>query len=96
MFHWCDYVVWELYVKQYTFVYFLCPCIFVYGSSHWCVQVTLRKVKEPLLDPRDLYGIVGDNLKKTYDVREVIGRIVDGSEFDEYKVRLALLHSLKL
>lgn len=34
----------------------------------------------------DLYGIVGENLKKSYDVREVIARIVDGSEFDEFKV----------
>ncbi|KAK3861259.1 hypothetical protein Pcinc_032744 [Petrolisthes cinctipes] len=49
--------------------------------------VTVQEVKEPLLDPHDLYGIVGDNLKKTYDVREVIGRIVDGSEFDEFKAR---------
>lgn len=55
----------------------------------------MKKRRDPLLDPHDLYGIVGDNLKKAYDVREVIGRIVDGSEFDEFKVRLALLHSLK-
>lgn len=56
----------------------------------------MKMVKDPLFDSRDLYGIVGDNLKKTYDVREVIARIVDGSEFDEFKVMLALVHSLKL
>ncbi|XP_047484287.1 methylcrotonoyl-CoA carboxylase beta chain, mitochondrial-like [Penaeus chinensis] len=50
-------------------------------------QVSLRDVKEPIFDPHDLYGIVGDNLKKTYDVREVIARVVDGSEFDEFKAR---------
>ncbi|XP_066980917.1 methylcrotonoyl-CoA carboxylase beta chain, mitochondrial [Macrobrachium rosenbergii] len=48
-------------------------------------EVSLTEVKEPLFDSHDLYGIVGDNLKKTYDVREVISRIVDGSEFDEFK-----------
>ena len=32
-----------------------------------------------------LYGIVGTNLKKTFDVRDVIARVVDGSRFDEFK-----------
>jgi hypothetical protein len=32
-----------------------------------------------------LYGIVGTNLKKNFDVRQVIARIVDGSRFDEFK-----------
>ncbi|RXG70137.1 Methylcrotonoyl-CoA carboxylase beta chain, mitochondrial [Armadillidium vulgare] len=49
------------------------------------VPVTISDVKEPLYPAKDLYGIVGDNLKKSYDVREVIARIVDGSEFDEFK-----------
>ncbi len=39
----------------------------------------------PLYDPQELYGIVGVDLKKSYDVREVIARIVDNSEFDEFK-----------
>lgn len=51
------------------------------------VSLTRGEVKEPVHDPRDLYGIVGDNLKKTYDVREVIARTLDGSEFDEFKAR---------
>ena len=33
----------------------------------------------------ELYGIVGTNLKRPYDVREVIARIVDGSGFHEFK-----------
>lgn len=49
------------------------------------VQMVTTKVEEPALDQDDLYGIVGDNLKKPYDVREVIARIVDGSKFDEFK-----------
>ncbi|KAL6725755.1 hypothetical protein Aduo_007786 [Ancylostoma duodenale] len=43
--------------------------------------------EEPLYPAEELFGIVGANLKKTYDVREVIARIVDGSRFDEFKER---------
>ncbi|CAG7834716.1 unnamed protein product [Allacma fusca] len=42
---------------------------------------------EPLYPLDDIYGIVGTNLRKSFDVREVIARIVDGSEFDEFKER---------
>src|SRR6266545_4488531 len=38
-----------------------------------------------LYDPAELDGIIPDDLKKQYDVREVIARLVDGSEFDEFK-----------
>uniref|UniRef100_A0A131YXE9 Probable methylcrotonoyl-CoA carboxylase beta chain, mitochondrial n=1 Tax=Rhipicephalus appendiculatus TaxID=34631 RepID=A0A131YXE9_RHIAP len=48
-------------------------------------QMVTTEVEEPALDLDDIYGIVGDNLKKPYDVREVIARIVDGSKFDEFK-----------
>ncbi|MBM9463537.1 acyl-CoA carboxylase subunit beta [Aeromicrobium sp. YIM 150415] len=40
---------------------------------------------EPVLDPEDLLGIVPTDLKVPFDPREVIARIVDGSEFDEFK-----------
>ncbi|MEV6350933.1 carboxyl transferase domain-containing protein [Actinoplanes sp. NPDC051851] len=40
---------------------------------------------EPVLDPEELLGIVPDDLKEPFDPREVIGRIVDGSGFDEFK-----------
>jgi 3-methylcrotonyl-CoA carboxylase beta subunit len=39
----------------------------------------------PLLDPDELYGIIPDDIKQTFDMREVIGRIADGSRFHEYK-----------
>ncbi|MEJ1158083.1 carboxyl transferase domain-containing protein [Prosthecomicrobium sp. N25] len=45
----------------------------------------LRAPREPRLDPADLYGIVSADPKKPFDVRQIIGRIVDGSEFDEFK-----------
>ena len=48
-------------------------------------NVNIAPVEEPLFDARELYGIVGTNLKKTFDVRDVIARIVDGSKFDEFK-----------
>ncbi|KAF6210338.1 hypothetical protein GE061_013442 [Apolygus lucorum] len=41
----------------------------------------------PLFNPEDLYGIVGANVKKSYDIRQVIARIVDGSEFSEFKAK---------
>ena len=40
---------------------------------------------EPLHDPADLHGIVPADYAKGYDVREVIARIVDGSDFHEFK-----------
>ena len=42
-------------------------------------------IKPPLYDAEELYGIVSQDLKHPYDVREVIARVVDGSEFDEFK-----------
>ena len=41
--------------------------------------------KEPLYDPEELAGIVGTNLRKPIPVYEVIARLVDGSEFAEFK-----------
>lgn len=48
-------------------------------------KLAMQAPKPPKLDPSELYGIVGTDLKKPYDVREVIGRIVDSSDFDEFK-----------
>ena len=39
----------------------------------------------PLYDPTDLYGIVPRDSRKSYDVREIIARLVDGSRFHEFK-----------
>jgi 3-methylcrotonyl-CoA carboxylase beta subunit len=48
-------------------------------------ELALREPVDPLYDQNEIYGIVPVDLRKPYDVREVIGRIVDGSEFDEFK-----------
>ena len=47
--------------------------------------VNLRDPVPPLHDPAELYGIVPQDVRAPYDVREVISRIVDGSEFHEFK-----------
>ncbi len=48
-------------------------------------QVVLREPLEPHYDPSELHGIVPADLRAPYDAHEVIARIVDGSEFDEFK-----------
>jgi 3-methylcrotonyl-CoA carboxylase beta subunit len=47
--------------------------------------VETRKPVDPLYPADDLYGIIPTDSRKPFDVREVIARIVDGSEFDEFK-----------
>ena len=49
------------------------------------VDIALSEPREPKLDIADLEALVPTDLKKQYDIREVIGRLVDGSEFDEFK-----------
>ncbi len=44
-----------------------------------------REVRPPLYPPEDLYGIVPADHSRPYDTHELIARLVDGSEFDEYK-----------
>lgn len=46
-----------------------------------------RRGPEPLFSPQDMLQVVPADLKTPYDIREVIARIVDGSEFDEFKAR---------
>src|SRR5712691_3149909 len=43
--------------------------------------------EDPLLDPSELYGVIPQDVRKPYDVREVIARLVDGSRFQEFKER---------
>ncbi|NYT24583.1 methylcrotonoyl-CoA carboxylase [Alcaligenaceae bacterium] len=50
-------------------------------------QMALRPAQAPLYDPEELDGIIPSDTRKPYDVREVIARVVDGSEFDEFKAR---------
>ena len=45
--------------------------------------------EDPAYDAGEIYGIVNADVRKAYDVREVIARLVDGSRFDEFKQRYA-------
>ncbi len=47
----------------------------------------LRAARPPQLEPAGLYGVIPVNPRTQFDVREIIARIVDGSEFDEFKAR---------
>jgi len=49
------------------------------------VDIDLAEPVPPKLDPEGLYGVIPDDVRTPYDVHEVIARIVDGSEFHEFK-----------
>jgi 3-methylcrotonyl-CoA carboxylase beta subunit len=51
------------------------------------IQLSVRESRAPLYDPQELYGVIPADTKKPYDVREIIARIVDGSEMHEFKPR---------
>ncbi len=46
--------------------------------------------RPPKLDTAELHGVIPTDTRKPYDVREIIARIVDGSEFDEFKARYGM------
>jgi 3-methylcrotonyl-CoA carboxylase beta subunit len=48
-------------------------------------NIDLRAPRAPRFEAREIYGVVPKDTRKPYDVREVIARIVDDSEFDEFK-----------
>ncbi|MET0597337.1 MAG: carboxyl transferase domain-containing protein [Mesorhizobium sp.] len=48
-------------------------------------SLELRDPRPPLYPPEEIYGVVPADARQPYDVREVIARIVDGSELDEFK-----------
>jgi 3-methylcrotonyl-CoA carboxylase beta subunit len=49
------------------------------------MPLEIRPPADPLFDPEEIYGTVPTDVRKPYDVREVIARIVDASELDEFK-----------
>jgi 3-methylcrotonyl-CoA carboxylase beta subunit len=49
--------------------------------------VELRKPVAPRYDGKELYGVIPTDARKPFDVREIIARVVDGSEFHEFKAR---------
>lgn len=61
----------------------------IVGNLNWRkpLALDLATPEEPLYDPEELSGVIPADNRKTYDVREVIARLVDGSRFDEFKAR---------
>ncbi len=49
------------------------------------IDMDIAAPVDPLYPAEDIYGIVPKDARKPYDVREIIARVVDGSEFDEFK-----------
>jgi 3-methylcrotonyl-CoA carboxylase beta subunit len=50
-------------------------------------QYAIKTVASPKYTEEELYGVIPTDTRKPFDVREIIARIVDGSEFDEFKAR---------
>ena len=49
------------------------------------VRLDVREPREPLYPAEEIYGVIPADARKPYDVREIIARMVDGSELDEFK-----------
>ncbi|MEE8059993.1 MAG: carboxyl transferase domain-containing protein [Pseudomonadales bacterium] len=49
------------------------------------VSLALKEPQPPLYDSKEIYGIIPKNPRQTYDSRDIIARLVDGSEFSEFK-----------
>ena len=49
------------------------------------VELDVREPRPPAFDAEELYGLIPEDVRAPYDVREVIARVVDGSDFDEFK-----------
>jgi len=56
-------------------------------GNHDGAKLELREPRAPRFDPEELYSIVPEDVRAPYDVHEVIARIVDGSEFHEFKAQ---------
>src|SRR5215471_19096569 len=64
-------------------------CRTVVSTLHTAKQLPadMTAPEPPRYDADEIYGIVNADIRKPYDVREIIARIVDGSRFDEFKER---------
>mgnify|MGYP005988167235 FL=1 len=49
------------------------------------IEMAIKTVVEPAYAGEEIYGVVPKDSRQPFDVREIIARVVDGSEFDEFK-----------
>ncbi|MBE2259178.1 MAG: methylcrotonoyl-CoA carboxylase, partial [Rhodobacteraceae bacterium] len=61
----------------------------IVGNLNWRKRppLSLSEPRPPLYAAEELYGVIPTDTKKPFDIREIIARIVDGSDFDEFKAR---------
>ena len=60
------------------------------GRLEWnkrCQAMAQKNFREPIYDADEILGIVSSDYRKPYDVREIVARIVDGSDFSDFKPR---------
>ncbi len=60
------------------------------GWNRRCPSMPEKSFREPIYDPDEILGIVPTDYRKPYDVREVIARVVDGSDFADFKPRYGI------
>jgi acetyl-CoA carboxylase carboxyltransferase component len=62
-------------------------CREVVSHLHWrkAEPDPVPRADPPLLDPEELLGIMSPDLRRPVDIRDVVGRVVDGSRFEEFK-----------
>ena len=56
-------------------------------QKHPSTTLPRKNPRPPKYDAKELYGIIPTDTRKPFDIREIIARIVDGSEFDDFKAR---------
>lgn len=56
-------------------------------AASWLDSLDITSPEEPLYGAEEIYGILPRTFRETYDVREVIARLVDGSQLREFKAR---------
>ncbi len=54
-------------------------------NTRKALELDIQSAREPAYDPAELYGLIPADPRKPYDSRELLARILDGSEFDEFK-----------
>jgi len=54
-------------------------------GPHQKTDIGRAETEPPYYDPEEIYGVIPSDLRRPYDIREVIARLVDGSRFQEFK-----------
>jgi acetyl-CoA carboxylase carboxyltransferase component len=65
----------------------LCREVLAHLNAEKTDPVVREKVEEPLHDPDGMLGVIPSDLRVSYDAREILARVLDGSRFHEFKAR---------